>query len=87
MKTGSGRGLHDMYIATKFTQFLGAQWWRRQLLETNKVIAVSPGMIPSTGLGRHWEKLPDMPAHVMKDAKSIPEGMRSGVFPTNSPRI
>ena len=60
-----------VYSETKFIQLLGAHWWRRQLSATNRVIAVSPGLIPGTGLGRNIGfKLPmDHP-----DAKSNEEG-------------
>lgn len=67
----AGTDSMHVYCQTKFTQLLGAQWWRRQLAGTNDVVATSPGLIPGTGLGRyanvHMSK--DMP-----DAKTIPEG-------------
>jgi hypothetical protein len=64
----------SVYSATKFIQLLGTQWWRRQLLGTCEVVAVSPGLIPKTGLGRGSSlKIPEN----LPDAKSIPEGAES----------
>ncbi|KAI0457210.1 hypothetical protein F5B21DRAFT_464741 [Xylaria acuta] len=64
----------SVYSATKFIQLLGAHWWRRQLQGTCQVVAVSPGLIPHTGLGRGSNmKLPD---HI-PEAKSVPEGAQS----------
>lgn len=63
-----------VYAATKFIQLLGAHWWRRQLQGTCQVVAVSPGLIPNTGLTRGSDiKIPDH----LPDAKSIPEGAQS----------
>ncbi|KAF6803748.1 hypothetical protein CMUS01_15010 [Colletotrichum musicola] len=68
-----GAGTKDMtiYCETKFVQLLNAHWWRRQLKGSATVLAVSPGLIPGTGLGRHgsFQITTDMP-----DAKSIAEG-------------
>lgn len=65
-------GIEDQstYPESKFVQLLGAHWWRRQLPEC-RVVAVSPGLIPQTGIARHGSlKLTmDMP-----DAKTVPEG-------------
>lgn len=60
-----------IYAETKFIQLLGAHWWRRQLAGQCDVVAVSPGLVPSTGIDRDRAlKLPlDSP-----DAKTIPEG-------------
>ncbi|KAG5940753.1 hypothetical protein E4U60_000328 [Claviceps pazoutovae] len=49
---GSGTEGFPAYASTKFLQLLSAHWWRRELEDQCRVIAVSPGMIPHTGLGR-----------------------------------
>lgn len=66
----SGTEDQSIYSESKFVQLLGAHWWRRQLPEC-RVVAVSPGLIPQTGIARHGSlKLTmDMP-----DAKTVPEG-------------
>ncbi|KAK7744695.1 hypothetical protein SLS62_010114 [Diatrype stigma] len=61
----------ELYQASKFIQLLGAQWWKRQLRGTCQVVAVSPGLIPQTGLGRYGDVKLDMS---MTDAKTVPEG-------------
>ncbi|KAJ2996296.1 hypothetical protein NUW58_g1021 [Xylaria curta] len=66
----TGRGV---YSATKFIQLLSTHWWRRQLPGC-VVVAVSPGLIPDTGLTRGSDiKIPDN----LPDAKSVPEGAQS----------
>ncbi|KAI2631596.1 hypothetical protein GGS21DRAFT_491496 [Xylaria nigripes] len=60
------------YTASKFIQLLGAHWWRRQLLGICTVIAVSPGLIPSTGIIRGTPMAAQMAQH--PDAKSVEEG-------------
>ncbi|KAI1019059.1 hypothetical protein LB503_009267 [Fusarium chuoi] len=72
LKAGSGASASTTYCNTKFTGLLGAQWWRRQLAGTNDVVAVSPGLIPGTGLANRMGIKADM-----ADAKSIPEGAQS----------
>ncbi|KAH6984582.1 hypothetical protein BKA56DRAFT_671081 [Ilyonectria sp. MPI-CAGE-AT-0026] len=74
LKGGSGVGGRTIYPESKFVQLLGAHWWRRHLAGTNDVVAVSPGLIPGTGLGRGngMTLSTDMP-----DAKSVPEGAQS----------
>ncbi|KAI1123533.1 hypothetical protein F5Y10DRAFT_251727 [Nemania abortiva] len=63
-----------IYPATKFIQLLNAHWWRHQLQGVCEVVAVSPGLIPNTGLSRGA----DMPiAANLPDAKSVPEGAQS----------
>ncbi|KAJ8121032.1 hypothetical protein ONZ43_g2420 [Nemania bipapillata] len=61
----------SVYAATKFIQLLGAHWWRRQLQGACEVVAVSPGLIPNTGLARGSDMV--IPAG-LPDAKSVPEG-------------
>lgn len=71
MKGGAGIPGIKLYGETKFVQLLGAHWWRRELRGKCEVLAVSPGLIPGTGLGRGMNM--DLPAS-MPDAKSVPEG-------------
>jgi len=53
---------------------MNALYWRRQFKDTCNVVAVSPGLIPGTGIARHTQ----IPLSTdMHDAKSIPEGARS----------
>ncbi|ROV92289.1 hypothetical protein VSDG_07301 [Cytospora chrysosperma] len=70
---GSGRDPINTYSETKFAQLLGAHWWRRQLPECN-VVAVSPGLIPLTGIARYGGFSLSM---AMPDAKTVPEGAQS----------
>ncbi|KAK3995327.1 WW domain-containing oxidoreductase [Cladorrhinum sp. PSN332] len=72
---GSGVAGHDTYSQTKFVQLLGAHWWRRQLSNTGcKVVAVSPGLVPNTGIGKGsgMNLTMDMP-----DAKTVSQGAQS----------
>jgi NAD(P)-dependent dehydrogenase (short-subunit alcohol dehydrogenase family) len=71
VKDGSGVPGFKLYSETKFIQLLGAHWWRRELTGKCVVVAVSPGLIPGTGLGRGMGM--DLPKS-MPDAKSVPEG-------------
>ena len=61
----------NAYSPSKFIQLLNAHWWRRQLGSQATVVAVSPGLIPGTGLGRYtdWKV-----SHDVADAKSVPQG-------------
>jgi hypothetical protein len=72
LQTDSGVADHMLYCETKFVQLLGAHWWRRQLAGKCDVVAVSPGLIPGTGLGRNssMKLTMDMP-----DAKTNEEGL------------
>jgi NAD(P)-dependent dehydrogenase (short-subunit alcohol dehydrogenase family) len=71
LRANSGADSLALYAGTKFVQLLGAHWWRRQLAGSCTVLAVSPGLIPGTGLGRGsgFNIPPGLP-----DAKSVPEG-------------
>lgn len=71
LKSASGADGMNVYCATKFVQLVNAHWWRRQLAGQCDVVAVSPGLIPGTGLGRgNGMKLSsDMP-----DAKPVAIG-------------
>ena len=43
----------QLYAETKFVQLLGAHWWRRKLQGTScTVVAVSPGLVPATNIGK-----------------------------------
>ncbi|KXX77792.1 WW domain-containing oxidoreductase [Madurella mycetomatis] len=74
LKGGSGITGTTTYSQTKFVQLLGAHWWRRQLVGQCTVVAVSPGLIPQTGISRGsgMKLTMDMP-----DAKTVPEGAAS----------
>lgn len=71
LQAGSGVETRTTYSQTKFVQLLGAHWWRRQLQGQVEVVAVSPGLIPGTGLSRGSGMT--IPAS-LPDAKSVPEG-------------
>jgi len=75
LKAGAGTDNLGVYCRTKFVQLLGAHWWRRQLQGSCDVVAVSPGMIPGTGIGRYSDVKPTKEQLV--DAKTIPEGAQS----------
>ena len=61
----------NVYSASKFVQLLNAHWWRRQLTGQCDVVAVSPGLIPGTGLGRYSGMKLTMD---MADAKPVTTG-------------
>ncbi|KAH8650044.1 hypothetical protein BX600DRAFT_517262 [Xylariales sp. PMI_506] len=72
LKAGADTDAMKTYGASKFTQILGAHYWRRQLQDSVTVLAVTPGPIPYTGVQRHTvEKITmDYPG-----ARTIPEGI------------
>ncbi|KAF8176832.1 hypothetical protein K438DRAFT_1846222 [Mycena galopus ATCC 62051] len=76
LKSGSGAGAMTVYPASKLAALFSTHWWRRQLTGQCTVVAVSPGLIPDTGLGRStpWATLPP---EILKDAKSVAVGAAS----------
>ncbi|KAH9883503.1 NAD(P)-binding protein [Xylariomycetidae sp. FL2044] len=73
---GASKTTRSVYSAAKFIQLLGAQWWRRQLLGKCDVVAVSPGLIPGTGLSRDMAPGTTLPFN-HPDAKSVSEGAQN----------
>ncbi|KAF7298695.1 hypothetical protein MIND_00816900 [Mycena indigotica] len=83
--------VENTYPHTKFTQLLNAHYWRRSLSPTCVVVAVSPGLVPTTGLTR--EANFNLPAN-SPDARSISVGATSILqalvrsdFPEDADRI
>jgi hypothetical protein len=64
----------EVYSAAKFVQLLGAHYWRRTLGDQAIVIAVSPGLIGGTQLGRY---VPSFDISKMADAKTPADGAPS----------
>ncbi|KAG5927097.1 hypothetical protein E4U53_002928 [Claviceps sorghi] len=91
IKGGSGTEAFPVYACTKFIQLLGAHWWRRQLKGQCDVVAVSPGFVPNTGLGRHGDlKIPvDSPdaKTPSQGASSVLEALSRSDFPEDPDRI
>ncbi|KAG5923910.1 hypothetical protein E4U42_004802 [Claviceps africana] len=91
IKSGSGTEGYPVYACTKFIQLLGAHWWRRQLTGQCDVVAVSPGFVPDTGLGRHGGlKIPvDVPdaKTTSQGASSVLEALSRSDFPDDPDRI
>ncbi|KAI0878841.1 hypothetical protein GGS24DRAFT_442271 [Hypoxylon argillaceum] len=75
LKANSGADGFAAYIASKFVQLLSAHWWRRRLGDSARVVAVSPGMVLGTGLGRHLNMKFD--AASFPDARPLNEGAES----------
>ncbi|KAF7299781.1 hypothetical protein HMN09_00984100 [Mycena chlorophos] len=84
--------VENPYPHSKFIQLLNAHYWRRTLSSTGcTVVAVSPGMVPATGLTRGANF--SMPAN-SPDARSVPVGATSMLqalvrsdFPEDADRI
>lgn len=74
LKGAAGVDGKVVYCQTKFANYLAAQWWRRQLQGQARIVAVSPGLIPQTGLSRGSGLSFSMD---MPDAKSVPVGAAS----------
>lgn len=60
LAANSGADGYAVYGATKFIQLLGAHFWRRELKDSATVLAVSPGLVIGTGLGRYMDEIPDL---------------------------
>ncbi|KAJ7069384.1 hypothetical protein C8F01DRAFT_1326168 [Mycena amicta] len=81
----------NTYPETKFTQLLNAHYWRRTLSTSCTVVAVSPGMVPATGLTRQANF--SMPANapdaisVTQGATNILQALVRSDFPENSDQI
>jgi hypothetical protein len=71
VKAGADTDGRMVYAATKFIGLLGAHWWRRELGDKATVVAVSPGLIPATGIARGYNL--NLPVN-SPDAKSPAEG-------------
>ncbi|KAG6294601.1 hypothetical protein E4U09_002567 [Claviceps aff. purpurea] len=91
IEAGSGIDGLPIHTYTKFLQLLGAHWWSRQLQDQCRVVAVSPGMIPHTGLGR--ESGFRVPAEsplaetIPQGAAQILSGLSRRDFPRDPERI
>ncbi|KAK8109179.1 hypothetical protein PG984_014980 [Apiospora sp. TS-2023a] len=72
----SGADEHTVYCQSKFTQLLNAHWWRRELAGSCIVVAVSPGLIPNTGIFRNIEES-KRPTMQSTDAKTVEEGAQN----------
>ncbi|KAG5994401.1 hypothetical protein E4U52_001207 [Claviceps spartinae] len=91
IKAGSGTDGLTVYTYTKFLQLLGAHWWSRQLQDQCHVVAVSPGMIPHTGLGREdgfsVPVVPSISESIPRGASQILEGLSRNDCPPDPERI
>ncbi|KAF8157497.1 hypothetical protein K438DRAFT_1732277 [Mycena galopus ATCC 62051] len=76
LKAGSSAGAMTVYPASKLAALFSTHWWRRQLTGQCTVVAVSPGLIPDTGLGRGMPGA-TIPPEMLKDAKSVAVGAAS----------
>ena len=73
MRADGGAEAFAVYTGSKFAQLLGAHYWRRALQGTCAVVAVSPGLIPDTGIFRHADS-DRRPTMASDDAKTVEEG-------------
>ncbi|KAL7624412.1 hypothetical protein AAE478_005976 [Parahypoxylon ruwenzoriense] len=64
----------NAYRSSKFIQLLSAHWWRRRLQDKCEVLAVSPGLVPDTGLHR---ENPSRFTMIHQNPNSIPQGARN----------
>ncbi|TPX11740.1 uncharacterized protein E0L32_007477 [Thyridium curvatum] len=82
LKAGADTNMQQIYCTTKFIQLLSAHWWRRQLSGSCEVVAVSPGLVPDTGLmAKHKHQLPDFSK--VPDAISVPKGKLCVLLPVS----
>ncbi|KAG5956837.1 hypothetical protein E4U57_002266 [Claviceps arundinis] len=91
IEAGSGIDGLPIHTCTKFLQLVGAHWWSRQLQDQCRVVAVSPGMIPHTGLGREagFSVPADSPLAetIPQGAAQILSGLSRSNFPSDPERI
>ena len=65
----------DTYAHSKFVHLLAAHYWRRKLGSNATVVAVSPGMVPATGLARHLDPVVrEDHFKSISDKKDVPTG-------------
>lgn len=85
---GSSTDERSVYSATKFIQLLSAHWWRRQLQDTNIVVAVTPARI-STGITRYAPEKMNMTGAgtVQQGGKSIRAAFKIQEFPEDPEQI
>ncbi|KAG5973387.1 hypothetical protein E4U58_005212 [Claviceps cyperi] len=91
IKAGSVTDGLTVYTYTKFLQLLGAHWWSRQLQDQCRVVAVSPDMIPHTGLGREAgfsvPVVPPISESIPRGASQILRGLSRSDCPLDPERI
>ncbi|KAJ7132321.1 hypothetical protein C8R44DRAFT_902493 [Mycena epipterygia] len=92
LKAGAGTDVRKVYGETKFVQLLAAHWWRRQLQGSCHVVAVSPGLVPNTGITRHSDvqlsmEMPDAKTVSEAGAQSILRAFTQDDFPADPDQI